>query len=350
MMTGKKKTTLKDVAEYAHLSMSTVSGVVNNLNGFSEETRKKAWDAVHALNYVPNAQAKRLRRGNDSGERIRSGLIMRIKYYGTQYPWKKRFEADLSQRFDEIAARFGYFMTNYNYIREHGFRCPALLNKLIDGVIIKSPHPEIIHIVKNKVPAILLDISMPFETAGIPAVNADMKQGFLDAFRDLKTTGHSRIAQLDAYPSLPCFNKEKLNYDALRGAAEYCGLEIPPDAGLSLDLNGGNSLQEQIGSAAIEIKQALKRGRISAVATTNFTFAVILLEKLEELGVRCPEDIELIAGSHLMENPCPRISTVRNDWEKLIGTSLELLIRQIDGKELPGDQFFIASQYHKRSI
>ena len=81
-MPGKRKTTLKDLAEYAHLSVSTVSGVVNNLEGFSEETRKKVWDAVHALDYVPNAQAKKLRSGRDAGSRLRSGLLMRIKYYG----------------------------------------------------------------------------------------------------------------------------------------------------------------------------------------------------------------------------------------------------------------------------
>ncbi len=348
-MSGKKKTTLKDIAAYAHLSMSTVSGVVNNLHGFSEETRKKVWDAVYSLNYVSNAQAKKLRSGNDSNRRIRSGLLMRIKYYGTEYPWKKRFDADLSQKFDEIALRRGYFITNYHYVQEDGFRCPMLLNGLIDGVIIKSPHPEVIRIVKDKVPAVLLDISMPFETAGIPSVNADMKQGFLDAFRDLKESGHLRIAQLDAHPAQPCFNKEKLNYDALRGAAEFCGLEIPDSADFQLDLQDMRPLRERIASAAWKIRSELRSKRVSAVVTTNFNFAAILLEELEKLGIRCPEDLEIVAGSHLMENPLPQISTVRNDWDRLIEMSLELLIRQIDGRTLPGDQFFVASHYHKRS-
>ncbi len=349
-MPGKRKTTLKDLAEYAHLSVSTVSGVVNNLEGFSEETRKKVWDAVHALDYVPNAQAKKLRSGRDAGSRLRSGLLMRIKYYGTEYPWKKRFDADLSQKFEEAAARRGYFMTNYCYEREKGFRCPALLNGLVDGVIIKSPHPEIVQMVRDKVPAVLLDISMPFETAGIPSVNADMKQGFLAAFRDLKEAGHVRIGHLDADPARSCFNKEKLNDDALRGAAQYCGLELPPCADLSLDLNSEVSLREQIADAARTFRPLLGGPHgISALATTNFQFASMLLEELNKLGVRCPEDLEVVAGSHLMENPLPQISTVRNDWDKLIDISLELLIRQISGLELQGDQFFIASHYHKRS-
>ena len=50
---------------------------------------------------------------------------------------------------------------------------------------------------------------MPFETAGIPSVNADMKQGFLAAFRDLKEAGHVRIGHLDADPARSCFNKGK---------------------------------------------------------------------------------------------------------------------------------------------
>ena len=122
---------------------------------------------------------------------------MWIKYYGTEYPWKKRFDADLSQKFDEIALRRGYFITNYHYVQEDGFRCPMLLNGLIDGVIIKSPHPEVIRIVKDKVPAVLLDISMPFETAGIPSVNADMKQGFLDASTGF--AGYASVAGADRF-------------------------------------------------------------------------------------------------------------------------------------------------------
>ena len=344
-----KKTTLKDIAEYAHLSMSTVSGVVNNLHGFSEETRKKVWDAIHTLDYTPNAQAKKLRSGSVSGRRLHTGLLMRIKYYGSHYPWKKRFDADLSQKFEEIAARYGYFMTNYLYLRENGFRCPVLLKELIDGVVIKSPHPDVVRIVRDKVPAVLLDISMPFETSGIPSVNADMKQGFYDAFRDLKASGHLQIAQLDSFPVQPCFNKEKLNYDALRSAAEYCGLEISETFNLQPDWNDPSSLQDRIRCVAQRICEALRKKTVSALATTNFTFAAILVEELGKLGVRCPEDLEIVAGSHLMENPLPQLSTVRNDWGKLIEITLELLIRQIEGHKLPGDQFFVSSHYYKRS-
>lgn len=52
--------TIKDVAEKAGVSISTVSKVLKNYSNISESTRKKVLDAVKELNYVPNAIASNL--------------------------------------------------------------------------------------------------------------------------------------------------------------------------------------------------------------------------------------------------------------------------------------------------
>jgi len=43
--------TIKDVAKQANLSATTVSRVLNNRGYLSEETKKKVYDAMKALNY-----------------------------------------------------------------------------------------------------------------------------------------------------------------------------------------------------------------------------------------------------------------------------------------------------------
>lgn len=51
-----------DVAQRAGLSQSTVSRVLNGSDKVRPETRQRVFDALHALNYVPNAQAQAMRR------------------------------------------------------------------------------------------------------------------------------------------------------------------------------------------------------------------------------------------------------------------------------------------------
>lgn len=50
--------TLKDVAEKAEVTVTTVSRVINNRGYLSEQTRKKVYDAMKAFDYHPNSILK----------------------------------------------------------------------------------------------------------------------------------------------------------------------------------------------------------------------------------------------------------------------------------------------------
>ena len=52
--------TIKDVAERAGVSISTVSKVLKNYNNISDETRARVLEAVKDLNYIPNTTASNL--------------------------------------------------------------------------------------------------------------------------------------------------------------------------------------------------------------------------------------------------------------------------------------------------
>jgi DNA-binding LacI/PurR family transcriptional regulator len=53
--------TIKDVAEAAGVSISTVSYTLNNTGPVSEEKKQRILEAVKALGYVPNGMAKSLK-------------------------------------------------------------------------------------------------------------------------------------------------------------------------------------------------------------------------------------------------------------------------------------------------
>ncbi|MBR2809078.1 MAG: LacI family DNA-binding transcriptional regulator [Erysipelotrichaceae bacterium] len=56
--------TIKDVALYANVSISTVSKVFNNYSSVSDATRRKVLKAAKAVNYIPNKHASELSKKN----------------------------------------------------------------------------------------------------------------------------------------------------------------------------------------------------------------------------------------------------------------------------------------------
>ena len=61
--------TLKDIAERAGVSVSTVSRILNDKDtkAASSEVRERVWQIINETGYVPNANARDLR--NSSGKR-----------------------------------------------------------------------------------------------------------------------------------------------------------------------------------------------------------------------------------------------------------------------------------------
>ncbi len=67
-------TTIKDVAKYAGVAISTVSKVVNDYSNVSEETKKKVTQAIEELGFIPNSIAAAL----SSKQSGRIALLMNL--------------------------------------------------------------------------------------------------------------------------------------------------------------------------------------------------------------------------------------------------------------------------------
>ena len=67
-----KRTTIKDVAREAGVSISTVSNALNNVSVISEKTRAHVLEVAERLHYIPNSSGQNLR----SQERRAIGLFV----------------------------------------------------------------------------------------------------------------------------------------------------------------------------------------------------------------------------------------------------------------------------------
>ena len=71
--------TLKDVANKAKVSISTVSRVINKEPLVKPKTKEKVEAAISELNYLPNRVAQRLRSINTKNKLIRSDIAHSMK-------------------------------------------------------------------------------------------------------------------------------------------------------------------------------------------------------------------------------------------------------------------------------
>src|SRR5471030_2413619 len=126
--------TIKDVAEVAGITVTTVSRVLNNRGYISEKTRKKVYDAMQQLNYRPNEMARSLLRKKSN----LIGLIIPT----VAHP----FFSELTNYIEYYAYKLGYKILLCNSyqdsVKEKEY-IMMLKSNQVDGIIMASHTLEI---------------------------------------------------------------------------------------------------------------------------------------------------------------------------------------------------------------
>ncbi|MBD1378727.1 LacI family DNA-binding transcriptional regulator [Metabacillus arenae] len=177
--------TIKDVAKKANVSASTVSRILNNLPGYSEETRQKVEKVIEELGYQPNAIAR--------------GLINRqTKIIGVLVPRvSDLFAGEILAGIEEQAQDLGYSVmickTN-NRTRDY---LRTLYEKRVDGIIMVSGaiNPDSYkEIEMMNVPVVVVAAQPNYPK--IPSININEYQASYDAIKYLVEKGHSHIGMI----------------------------------------------------------------------------------------------------------------------------------------------------------
>lgn len=329
-----KRVTSRDVAEHAGVSRTTVSLVLNNVQGvqISEETRGRVIEAALALDYVPNAAAQAL--ASRRAQII--GIIL------TRNPHHIASDAFLNQILDGlITAVHEYSMRLMIDIVEPEHQRKAYLDlvraKRIDGLILSGPRFDdqaLMALETDRFPTVLMG-QLP-ET-DFYSVDIDNFSASYQAVSHLLNLGHQRVACItNAHPSYTAASERLRGYhQALEDKAITYDEELvrygdfDPESGYSQmkDLLEGDS-------------------QVSAVFVASDVVAVGAKAAIVDHGLRIPLDIALVGFDDvpLARYLDPPLTTVRLPATELAFKASETLLQIIQGTPPQSKQILLDSE------
>jgi LacI family sucrose operon transcriptional repressor len=183
--------TIKDVAEKAGISVTTVSRVLNNRGSLSEKTRKKVHDAIAELNYYPNQLAVNLFK--------KRSMLIGVIFPDISHPFYSLEIKYIEEFFYHAGYKLMLCNAGESGNREKEYLVMLQRNK-VDGIIIASHTLHLEEYGKVTLPVVALD---RYLGRYIPTISADHKQGGRLAAEELLRGGCKKVVQIKGYGAVP---------------------------------------------------------------------------------------------------------------------------------------------------
>jgi LacI family transcriptional regulator len=209
---GTGRPTVYDVARVAGVSIKTVSRVVNESAGVSEQTRRLVLDAIRDLGYVVNAAARSLVTGSSTTIGVIVDSIA------------DPFFASLVSvvEVDALAAGFStQVASTWRDPRREREQVLRMTRENVRGLLLAPTmgDHDYFGAALGDIPAVLVDRGWP--GSGLDTVGVDDRADTRAAIEQLLALGHRRIAFLGDYSELPTTLNRREGYcDAMRAAGE----------------------------------------------------------------------------------------------------------------------------------
>jgi DNA-binding LacI/PurR family transcriptional regulator len=308
---------MKDVAEHAGVSVSTVSYVLNESGPVAPERRNRVLDAIRVLEYSPNESARSLKR------RSASTIAMVIPELTNQ------FFAMVTHGVQKAASARDVLVV---LVVPDAIEAPEdsqgrlLRSQRVDGVVYLSgtgTMPLSIYELARSGPVVLVDEQIP--GMDMPAVVCDSRRGARGVASYVLEQGHREIAVLGGPPALWTAQQRLAGYrEALAGAG------IDPD---TVPVLAGNYRMES-GRALAEKALTTSTGtRPTALLCANDLMAIGAMEYCREAGLCLPEDVSIVGFDDLpiASLLSPKLTSVRQPAEEMGYRAATLLLDLLEG-------------------
>jgi LacI family transcriptional regulator len=309
-------TTIREVAEKAGASVTTVSHVINETRHVSDEVRLRVLDAMKELNYRPNALARSLR----MGQTHTLALILPDS--------ANPFFADIGRAVEDCAFQLGYSVilcnTQGDPRREYLY-VDVLSKKQVDGIIFVATGEQVasLNFLQSRAMPVVV-VNRDLSNIEVDLIFTDNLQGGYLATHHLLTLGHRRIACIAGPSDLTLGADRVAGY---RRALEEAGLVYDERLVLAGDYqpaSGFRVTHDLLG----------RRDPPTAIFACNDLMALGALRAAVEAGRRVPADLSIIGFDdiELARFTNPPLTTIAQDKDEIGAQAVRRLVERITTK------------------
>lgn len=307
--------TIRDVAEKAGVTVTTVSRVLNNRGYISEKTRKKVYEAMKELNYQPNELARSLYR--------RKSYLIGLLIPSVSHP----FFAELTSYIEYYAYQNDYKILLCNSLqdveKEKGY-INMLKRHQVDGIIIGSHTLKTEQYLNVNLPIVAID---RYFSEKIPYVASDNYNGGVLATKLLIQNGCRKIAHISGPLILntPANNRYKAFMDVVK---EHNIENVVVET--KLNVFDTDEYKKLI------IKLFTDHPDIDGVFASSDLIAATIINAAREIGKEVPKDLKIVGYDDISiaKTIVPPLTTIRQPIEEMAKKTIEIILDQIDGEEV----------------
>lgn len=308
--------TIKDVAELAGVSISTVSRVINKSKPVSPAVKRKVLDAIEELDYKPNQVARSLvtRKSNLIGV-----ILTDIRNY---------YIANMVRGIEEIGRMYNYdiiLSSSYGEVEREKNLLQLLRAKQVEGIIFISEvlNDQVLNAATGlNIPSVYLN--KYYRHDSLPTVSIEGFRGAYKMTNYLQKLGHKKILYLGGNVEEDK-SVEKLKAQGYKKAMAESQLEEYILTTEAFTVETGYRL----GSQLVEL---MDKENITGVFACQDEIAIGLINYCYDQNIKVPEDISIsgYGDTDLASIYRPGLTTIKEPYYDIGAVAIRRIIKEID--------------------
>lgn len=308
--------TIKDIARLSGYGIGTVSRVLNNHSDVSDKARKKIMEVIEESNFQPNTNARHLKR--------QSASSLSIIVKGNQ----NMLFADILEKMQMLFSRNGE-NAEVSYIDEDANEVECALSLCRDrnpkGIIFLGGNLDYFDAFDSiEVPCVLLTNSAgSLNISNLSSFYTDDEEASYQVGSYLIKQGHKKIGVIGGTLSATQISSSR--YEGCLRSFKENGIDFEEKKAY---ISCRYSMEDGYQAAKKLLKQV---SGVTAIIALSDTIAVGAMRAICDAGKRVPDDISVVGFDGIsLSNYCiPRLTTIRQDTDRMAREGVELMLRQI---------------------